>query len=82
MSVPRQSSARILRQLDEAKYLTIRAGADHRFIWVWVVVVNGRVYIRSWNDYAGKYTTPAAQKYVRGFNTPRRRATTSELVPR
>ena len=32
--------------------------------------------------YAGKYTTPAAQKYVRGFNTPRRRATTSELVPR
>lgn len=125
MSVPRRFSARILAQLDEDKYLKIRAGQEHRFIWVWVVVVKGRVYIRSWNDkrrgwyrafleeprgaiqvgereipvrakqatterimaaveaaYAEKYTTPASLRYVRGFKTPRRRATTTELVPR
>ena len=89
-----------------------------------MVVVNGRVYVRSWNDkptgwyrafreeprgafqigereiavrakratteriiaaveaaYAEKYTTPASLRYVRGFKTPRRRATTTELVP-
>ena len=125
MSVSRRFSARILAQLDEGKYLKIRAGHEHRFIWVWVVVVKGRVYIRSWNDkpmgwyralrveprgaiqigereiavrakraaterimaaveaaYAEKYTTPASLRYVRGFKTPRRRATTTELVPR
>jgi hypothetical protein len=120
----RRFSARVLAQLDESKYLKIRAGADHRFIWIWVVVVNGRVFVRSWNDkpkgwyrafldeprgaiqigdreiavrakratserivaaveaaYAEKYTTPASIRYVRGFKTPRRRATTTELLP-
>jgi hypothetical protein len=105
--------------------LRIRAGAEHRFIAVWVVVVSGRVFIRSWNDkpdgwfrafsndprgaiqigdreipirakktmsqrlllavetaYATKYTTPASRRYVLGFRRPRRRATTTELVPR
>ena len=118
-------SARVLTQLHETTYLKIRAGQEHRFIWVWVVVVKGRVYIRSWNDkrtgwyrafleeprgalqigereiavrakratsqqimaaveaaYGEKYTTPASLRYVRGFKTPRRRATTTELVPR
>jgi hypothetical protein len=28
----------------------IRSGREHRFTWVWVVVVNERVFIRSWND--------------------------------
>jgi hypothetical protein len=115
----------VLAQLDDSKYLKIRAGLEHRFIGVWVVVVKGRVYIRSWNDkrngwhrafledprgaiqigereiavrakratserivaaveaaYAEKYTTPASIRYVRGFKTPRRRATSTELVPR
>ena len=31
--------------------------------------------------YAAKYTTPASQKYVRGFKAPRRRNATIELVP-
>lgn len=104
-------------------YLYIRSG-DHRFIAVWVVVVEGRVFVRSWNDkpggwyraflrqprgavkvgdrevpvravrprsprlvaaatdaYARKYLTPANVKYVRGFRTPTRVATTLELVP-
>ena len=32
--------------------------------------------------YAEKYPTPGSRKWVRGFRTPRRRATTLELVPR
>ena len=106
------------------KYLYIRAGDDHRFIPIWVVVVDSRVFVRPWNDkatgwyrtflktprgaievddrevavrakpargarvndavdsaYAAKYTTKANQKYVTGFATAKRRATTMELVP-
>jgi hypothetical protein len=32
--------------------------------------------------YAEKYATPASRKWVTGFARPRRRATTTELVPR
>jgi hypothetical protein len=38
-----------LAGFDATKYLRIRAG-DHRFIHIWVVVVEGRVIVRSWND--------------------------------
>ncbi|HEX9162730.1 MAG TPA: DUF2255 family protein [Thermoanaerobaculia bacterium] len=31
--------------------------------------------------YAEKYTTPSSMKYVKGFRTPGRRATTMALVP-
>ncbi len=118
-------SKRVLATLDESRMLRIRAGAEHRFIGIWVVVVRGRVFVRSWNDkpggwyrafleeprgaieiagreigvrakkatserlmaavevaYGEKYTTPASRKYVRGFKSPRRRMTTTELVPR
>jgi hypothetical protein len=108
------------------KILGIRAGTKpHRFLGVWVVVVERRVFVRSWNvrpggwfdafaadprgvmqldgreipvravrtrserlksaverAYAAKYSTPASQKYVRGFRAPRRRNATVELVPR
>jgi hypothetical protein len=110
--------------IEEIKYLYIRAGDDHRFIPIWVVVVDGRVFVRPWNDkasgwyrnflkspsgaimvnekevpvrakstkgeklndavdaaYAAKYTTKANAKYVKGFATAKRRATTLELVP-
>jgi hypothetical protein len=113
----------VLVGLAATKYLRIRAG-DHRFIPVWVVVVEGRAIVRSWNDkpggwyrafllqphgqvqvdgreisiralplrskwlndaaddaYGAKYTTKAAAKFVDGFRTPRRKATTLELVP-
>lgn len=116
--------ARILTQIHESRYLRIRAGSDHRFIGIWVVVVDGRVFVRSWNNkptgwhrafldephgailigereipirakratgqrimvaveaaYAEKYTTAASRYYVLGFKRPRRRATTTELVP-
>ena len=41
----------VVSAIDEASYLRIRAGArsDHRFIAVWPVVINGRVFARSWS---------------------------------
>jgi hypothetical protein len=42
--------ARILGQLCDGKSLRIRAGAGaHRFIGIWVVVVEDRVFVRSWS---------------------------------
>jgi hypothetical protein len=38
--------------IDECKALYIRAGAEHRFIFVWVVLVDDRVMIRSWSGSA------------------------------
>jgi hypothetical protein len=44
--------------IDAIKYLYIRAGDDHRFIPIWVVVIDGRVFVRPWNDKAsGWYRT-------------------------
>lgn len=34
----------------KAKILGVRAGDEHRYTGVWVVVVEGRVFVRSWND--------------------------------
>ena len=116
-------SARDLDVLAAAKYVYVRAG-EHRFIAIWVVVVEGRVLARSWNDkpggwyraflaervgqvrigdrevavravpvrskriidavdvaYGEKYTTKANEKYVKGFGTAKRKATTVEFVP-
>jgi hypothetical protein len=39
----------VVAAITKDKILGIRAGSDeHRFIGVWVVVVDGRVFIRSW----------------------------------
>lgn len=40
---------KVLDSLRDGKMLRIRAGADHRFIGIWVVVVEGRVFVRSWS---------------------------------
>ena len=48
---PRRGFAKaVLTNLDAAKILGVRAGTEHRFTGVWVVVVDGRVFVRSWND--------------------------------
>ncbi|HET7711428.1 MAG TPA: DUF2255 family protein [Thermoanaerobaculia bacterium] len=114
-----------LQAIGKSLVLGIRAGArPHRVIGIWAVVVEGRVFVRSWTikpdgwyetfnrdrsgiveiggkkipiravktrsqrlkdavdrAYATKYHTPASRKYVRGFRTPRRKETTTELVP-
>lgn len=40
----------VVSAIDAAKILGVRAGAtsDHRFIGIWPVVVDGRVFARSW----------------------------------
>lgn len=50
MSAGRRFGAEILAELDRAKILGVRAGDSHRFTGVWVVVVEGRAFVRSWND--------------------------------
>lgn len=40
----------LIATIDASKILGIRAGArsEHRFIGIWAVVVDGRVFVRSW----------------------------------
>jgi hypothetical protein len=39
---------RVLASIHEDKFVAIRAGDEHRFIRIWGVVVDGRVFVRSW----------------------------------
>jgi hypothetical protein len=125
MSTARTFSKPVIGALEAAPIIGVRSGTDHRFTGVWVVVVNGRVFARSWSDkptgwfrafeeeprgaiqipggrqirirartvrgerlldairdaYAAKYQTPGSRKWVRGFERPKRRATTIEFLP-
>jgi hypothetical protein len=122
----RRFSKPVIALLHEGKILGVRAGVrPHRFLAVWMVVVDDRLFIRSWNDkptgwhrafqdeprgliqigtrkirvrakhatgaqlmaaidraYREKYPTPGSRKFVRGLASTRRRATTTELLPR
>jgi len=40
----------VVEALSKAKILGVRAGTEHRYTGIWVVVVDGRVFVRSWND--------------------------------
>jgi hypothetical protein len=58
MVAPQKSGSRrrgalsrpVVAAIDDGKILGVRAGArsDHRFIGIWAVVVDGRVFARSW----------------------------------
>jgi hypothetical protein len=62
MTAARRFSGPRLEELAKAKILGIRSGTEHRFTGVWVVVVKGRVFVRSWNDKAtGWYRAFQAQ---------------------
>ncbi len=50
--MPRYFPPTILVRFEATKYLYIRSGA-HRLVPIWVVVVDGRVIVRSWNDKPG-----------------------------
>lgn len=39
--------------LHAAKILGVRSGAEHKYTGVWVVVVDGRVFVRSWSNKPG-----------------------------
>jgi len=123
----RRFPAAVLAAVRDGKYFGIRAGsAPHRFIGIWAVMVERRVFVRSWSlkprswwrtfreeprgalqvpgraralkvravqarserlrdavdrAYAEKYDTKGSLKYVRGFRSAKRRATTTELLP-
>jgi hypothetical protein len=40
----------VIDAFTSAKIIGVRSGSDHKYTGVWVVVVNGRVYARSWSD--------------------------------
>jgi len=40
----------VVEAFRRAKIMGVRAGAEHRYTGVWVVVVEDRVFARSWND--------------------------------
>jgi hypothetical protein len=40
----------VVKAFQSAKILGVRAGTEHRYTGVWVVVVDGREFARSWND--------------------------------
>jgi hypothetical protein len=50
MAAARRFTGPVLEELGKAKILGVRAGAEHRYTGLWVVVVQGRVFVRSWND--------------------------------
>jgi hypothetical protein len=46
----RRFGREVLAALRDGKFLRIRAGTEpHRFIGIWVVVVEDRVFVRSWS---------------------------------
>lgn len=40
----------IVEAARKAKIIGVRAGTEHRYTGVWVVVVEDRIFARSWND--------------------------------
>lgn len=50
--MPKRLSKSVIAVADAAGIIGIRAGAksDHRFIGVWPIVVNGRLFARSWTS--------------------------------
>jgi hypothetical protein len=52
MTTARRFSGADLKALESAKILGVRSGSEHRYTGIWVVVVEQRVFVRSWNDKA------------------------------
>ena len=50
MPSPPHFAPRDVETLDRSKIVGVRSGDEHRHTGVWVVVVEGRVFVRSWND--------------------------------
>jgi len=40
----------VLDLFRNSKILGVRSGTEHRYTGVWLVVVEGRLFVRSWND--------------------------------
>ena len=48
--VTRTLANELVEAVRAAQILGVRAGTEHRYTAVWVVVVDDRVFVRSWND--------------------------------
>jgi hypothetical protein len=72
----------VVQEIDESNSLGIRAGRKpHRFIRIWAVVVEGRVFVRSWSlkprswyrtfleDPTGRMTVNGKEFRVRAVST-------------
>jgi hypothetical protein len=46
----RVTAAEAVEAARKAKILGVRAGSEHRYTGVWVVVVDDRIFARSWSD--------------------------------
>jgi hypothetical protein len=46
----RSSRRTIIEAARDAKIMGVRAGTEHRYTGIWVVVVDDRIFARSWND--------------------------------
>jgi hypothetical protein len=53
MAERRRFDAKTLDALTRGRILGIRAGREHRFIGIWMVVVERRLFVRSWDRSAG-----------------------------
>lgn len=45
----KQFPPEVVAAIDKGKIIGIRSGHEHRFIGLWVVVVENRVFVRSWS---------------------------------
>ena len=50
MTNPYSFAPGLIGAFEAAKIIGVRSGVAHRFTGVWVVVVRGRVFARSWTD--------------------------------
>ena len=78
MAAARRFPKATLEELAGAKILGVRAGAEHRYTGVWVVVVGGRAFVRSWNDkptgwYRAFQAEPLGSLQLAGREIPVRR---------
>jgi hypothetical protein len=86
MTTGRRFPKATLEELADAKILGVRAGTEHRYTGVWVVVVEGRAFVRSWNDkptgwYRAFQAEPSGSIQLAGREIPvRARRTRSERL--
>lgn len=50
MTINARFSREVIEVIHKAKILGVRSGTEHKYTGVWVVVVDDRVFVRSWND--------------------------------
>ena len=65
----------VVEALRNAKIFGVRAGTEHRYTGVWVVLVEGRLFVRSWNDkptgwFRAFRKEPNGTVQVAGFEIP------------